>query len=246
MQCLREAGKPADEATSVELRDDGLYKITCPHGHVTLTALQQQKFEVLFDLGAMALLDGYPREAVSSIAASLERFFEFYVQVVSLKRGISIDEFRTAWEPLSRRSEGQFGAFLLVYLIENGRPLQPVISDVKPKILGQKTPSLSWAAFRNNVIHKGYIPSSDEVILYGDLIYKFINQLIEELRVNCAEAIHKATFSHIHRAVKHADGKPIVTMGIPTLISLARGDKPASNLKDALTEISKYKRWLYH
>lgn len=71
MECFRVDGKPSELANSVELRDDGLYQITCSRGHVTVTAIQEQKFEILFDLGAMALLDGYTREAVSSIAASL-------------------------------------------------------------------------------------------------------------------------------------------------------------------------------
>lgn len=75
-------------AVLVEFRDDGLYKVACPRGHVTVTAIQEQKFEVLFDLGAMALLDGYTREAVSSMAASLECFFEYYVLAISLKHGI--------------------------------------------------------------------------------------------------------------------------------------------------------------
>src|SRR3989304_3215850 len=93
MECFRVDGHPSDVAISVELQNDGLYKVTCPRGHVTVTAIQEQKFEVLFDLGAMALLDGYTREAVSSIAASLERFFEYYVAVVSLKHGIAHDHF---------------------------------------------------------------------------------------------------------------------------------------------------------
>ena len=82
MQCFQESGIPSDELMPVEMRDDGLYNVTCSKGHTTVNAIQEQKFEVLFDLGAMALLDGYPREAVSSIAASLERFYEFYVQVI--------------------------------------------------------------------------------------------------------------------------------------------------------------------
>jgi len=168
MECFRVDGRPSDVAISVELRDDGLYTATCPQGHITVTAIQEQKFEVLFDLGVMALLDGYTREAVSSIAASLERFFEYYVLVVSLKHGIGYEQFSKAWNPISKLSERQLGAFLFLYLLESRKALEPLILDAKPQIDGRSrgdTPI--WSTFRNDVIHKGYIPSALEVIEDG-------------------------------------------------------------------------------
>lgn len=246
MECFREDGKPSEEATSVELRDDGLYKVTCSRGHVTVTALQEQKFEVLFDLGAMALLDGYPREAVSSIAASLERFFEYYVTVVSLKRGIDHEQFIEAWKPISKQSERQLGAFLFLYLIENKKPLEPLIHDAKPNLDGRsKKETPTWGEFRNNVIHKGYIPSTEEVVAYADLVYQFIYRLIGELRASSSGFMQKATFHHLKRGSEVADGRSIATMSIPTLISLVRADKPAQSLRDALPGLEKYRRWLY-
>ena len=53
------ASTPEYSPVTVEMRDDGFYRITCPAGHTSLTALQEQKFEILFDIGAYALLDGY-------------------------------------------------------------------------------------------------------------------------------------------------------------------------------------------
>jgi hypothetical protein len=96
MQCFQEQGHPSFEFQPVEIRDDGLYESTCNKGHTTLTVIQEQKFEVLFDFGAMALIDGYPREAVTSIAASLERFYEFYVTVTCLKYDMDIAGFKAA------------------------------------------------------------------------------------------------------------------------------------------------------
>jgi hypothetical protein len=54
------------------------------------------KFEVLFDLAANAIVDGYYREAIASFAASLERFFEFFVHVACLKQGVEEDVFEKA------------------------------------------------------------------------------------------------------------------------------------------------------
>lgn len=194
----------------------------------------------------MALRDGYAREAVSSIAAWLERFFEYYVLVVSLKHGIAYEHFVRAWNPISRLSERQFGAFLFLYLIENKKPLEGLISDRKPQFDGRSrgdTPT--WSAFRNGVIHNGYIPSTGEVIEYGNLVYQFIYRLIGELKANCAEFIGKATFHHLARGNVVSEGKSVGTMSVPTLISLVRAERPAQHLRDALPGLEKYRWWLY-
>jgi hypothetical protein len=57
MQCSVE-GHSAEFA-ALELEDSGLYQLTCPRGHVSVTMMQAHKFEVLFDLAAYAILDGY-------------------------------------------------------------------------------------------------------------------------------------------------------------------------------------------
>jgi hypothetical protein len=69
--CMQENGK-AEEISTVEFTDDGLYEATCPKGHKSITILQQRKFEILFDIGIYAINDGYYREAISSFTASLE------------------------------------------------------------------------------------------------------------------------------------------------------------------------------
>lgn len=193
----------------------------------------------------MALLDGYSREAVSSIASSLERFYEYYIQVVCLKHGIMHETFLEAWKPVSRQSERQLGAFLFLYLLENKKPLSPVILDARPSSEGG-SPRITWTEFRNNVIHKGYIPSSEEVIAYGDLVYQFIYQLISELKATSSEFMQNATFHHLKRGIDAESGNPMTTMGIPTLINLVRADRPEQTFREALKGLEKYKRWLYH
>jgi hypothetical protein len=246
MGCFQADGKPSDEAVSVEMRDDGLYSVTCHRGHTTVTAIQEQKFEILFDLGAMALLDGYPREAVSSIASALERFYEYYIQVLCLKHGVTYDAFSDAWKPVSRQSERQLGAFLFLYLLENKKPLHPSIVDARPTTGSGGKGQLTWTEFRNNVTHKGYIPSTDEVLLYGDLVYQFIYRLVKELRSSAAEFMQNATFHHLKRAHEAAAGAQVSTMTIPTLVSLVRVDQPAATFAEALKGLEKYRRWMYH
>jgi hypothetical protein len=241
--CLQADGKPSDDAESVEMRDDGLYSVTCRRGHTTITAVREQKFEILFDLGAMALLDGYPREAITSMAAAVERFFEYYIQVISLKHGITFETFTKAWKPVSRQSERQLGAFLAVYLFENKKALQSSIVDAQPNdSFGRKNP-LTWTAFRNEVTHNGYIPSSEEVLAYGDLVYQFVYRLIEELRGTSPDHMLKATFHHVGRGSALAKGASITTMSIPTLICLAVASRPASTFAEALKGLEAYRPW---
>lgn len=243
MTCLRENVSDSG-SMSVELRDDGLYAVTCHRSHHTVVMLQQQKFQVLFDIGAMGLVDGYPREFVLTTASALERFFEYYVRVVSLKHGIEHAVFDDGWKIVSHQSERQFGAFLFVYLLENKKPVSPWIADERPKLPG----ATSWTAFRNKVAHDGYIPSRAEAVAYCDLVYQWIYRIIGELREGCASAMDRVSIEsllRLHERSKGLEGAPSTnpaTIDIPTLIKLGGS---ASNFEEALARLEKYRHWLY-
>lgn len=247
MQCFQEQGHPSIEFQPVEIRDDGLYECTCNKGHTTLTVIQEQKFEVLFDFGAMALIDGYPREAVTSIAASLERFYEFYVTVTCLKYNMDITDFNAAWKHVAAQSERQFGAYIFSYLIDHQGEEPPVIDNNKPALdRVSKGNTLTWKEFRNAVVHKGYIPSISETLAYSNIVYLHLNDLIDDLKTRSSKYIQKATFHHLARAHEAANGKVVSTMSIPTLISLTRAEKPAESFEKSLESIIEYRKWLHH
>ncbi len=111
--CLRcEAEKPERQyVVEAELRDDLAFDAQCPHGHKTLFVWEAQKFEILFEMGALALLDGYGREAISSFAAAQERFHEFCIKVFLTGNGVNRDEFIRTWKLVSSQSERQLGAY---------------------------------------------------------------------------------------------------------------------------------------
>ena len=147
-QCLQEFGNPRNEFARVEFRDDGRYELACSFGHRTTIILQQQKFEVLFEIGTYAILDGYYREAVSSISTSLERFYEFAVRVFLENASKSDTLFLNCWKKVASQSERQLGAFIFLWAHHFNEP---------PELL-----SNSQVSFRNDVIHKGKIPRSEE------------------------------------------------------------------------------------
>src|ERR1700687_1186458 len=76
------------------LSDDREYEVHCEAGHTSRVFVNNLKFELLFELGINALIDGYPREAVSSFASALERFYEFFCQVAALALSIPKWSFR--------------------------------------------------------------------------------------------------------------------------------------------------------
>lgn len=241
MECFKQDGSPPDLAIPVELRGDGLYTVTCPKGHLSVTSIQEQKFEVLFDLAAMALVDGYPREAISSTAAALERFLEYCVRVISWKHGVNTDAFDECWKLVSRQSERQLGAFLFLYLLEYEKPVSPWVYDERPES-GSATET--WARFRNKVVHEGYIPSREEAVAYCGLVYRWIYQIIADLKTSCDKSMKRETFEHLRRIGDLTDIARS-TMTIPTLISLNRAGMSAGNFADELLTLERYRLWLY-
>ena len=209
----------------VELNDDNLYEFVCPKGHRALTQLQEQKFEILFDLASMALLDGYTREAVSGYASSLERFIEYYILVIALKNSVPIDEFIKTWKLMSKQSERQLGSFFILQLLEN----KPMKWDEKQ------------ATFRNRVIHQGYIPKSDEAIEYGQYVLSFIFSALKELQENSSVFLQKALLIHLTKnGDKVPDGVSVSNASMPTIISLRSikgADFGTINLKEALRSV---------
>ena len=102
---------PCPKVVAIDMNEENHYTSICPSGHHIHVALGNQKFELLFESAALALLDGYRREAIAGFSSALERFYEFYIQVIVHKNMIFGDSFSKTWKELSSRSERQLGAF---------------------------------------------------------------------------------------------------------------------------------------
>jgi len=216
MQCFQEFGKPTEELSHVEFRDDGRYEIKCSFGHETTTVLQQQKFEILFDIGAYAILDGYYREAVSSFTSSLERFYEFALRVFLEKDSKSDKLFQSCWKKVGSQSERQLGAFVFLWA-SNFNDAPDILSN--PQV-----------SFRNDVIHKGRIPTRDEAIQYGDSVLNVLRPKMLAMLAKFPEEISKVTFYHLRDCCSDADnGKTVSTLGISTIVSLTSGETSHHN-----------------
>jgi hypothetical protein len=145
---------------TITISEDDLYHFKCEKGHDNLVELQVFKFELLFESGLCAIKDKYFMESVLSVTAALERFFEFFIKIILRSKNLTEEVVNSSLKPMAKQSERQFGAFLALYI--------NTFSE-SPKILNPKL-----VEFRNNVVHKGYLPNESEAIAYAEEVYNTI------------------------------------------------------------------------
>jgi hypothetical protein len=96
----------------------GKLTLRCEQGHTTVVTMPIPAFELLFDFGCSALLDGYPREAVTSFASSFERFEEFTCRFLLARRNVSFEGVDAWWKEVASQSERQKGSFVALWIAE--------------------------------------------------------------------------------------------------------------------------------
>lgn len=231
MKCFRETGRPSPDFAALPLEDSGLYRMTCAQGHETVTCLQQMKFEVLVDLAAYAIIDGYYRDAVSSLAAALERFHEFYLRLQCDRHGIDEVSLEATWKHVASQSERQLGAFAFVYLLEQ---------KAAPPMLRQAD-----VEFRNAVIHKGRIPNRERAIEFGEQVVQIILNVLMPLRAHAEDVIQHAVALHVRRLhdLARAQNPDVAFMSAATLVDLARAASgPQPTLRGWIAELEQRPR----
>jgi hypothetical protein len=206
MDCLQENGIPDFRPVVVTVNDERFFKMTCPNGHQTLTVIQQPKHEVLFELGMNALVDGYPREAVTSFASCLENFYEFCINQVSLYKGVDRASLDAGWKYMAKQSERQLGAFLMLWLNYFGSA---------PTLLSDRSRS-----FRNRVVHQGYIPGLDETLAFGDDIVACVASNLRDMQHHFGDDL-ETIFTSEFIARASSQNQRVTTQSIPTTIGWA-------------------------
>lgn len=221
----------------VEMNEDGIYDYECDKGHKTYILIAEELFETLYDLGAMALSDGYTREAVSSFSTSLERYYEFISEVISIHFKLEMKSFQENWKYVAKHSERQFGIFLFYYLLIINKPAPRLHEELR--------------SFRNKVIHEGKIPTMAETYKFGEDVLKLIKEttlLVYEI-IGDNEPFIEMQKRKTHR--QSSKRKGVISSGKiskPTIIQLRGlgGDWFCQkSLKESIESISKDKRYKY-
>lgn len=180
-------GTPGRHVTA-PFNDSGFYRFQCAENHVHEIVLVQMRFEVLAETAMQAIVDGYYRDAVASFAAALERFYQFYIDVVAHSKGVAPVVQVATWKHVVKQSERQLGMFIGVYQLENG--------DVPP-LLDQNRVKL-----RNQVIHQGYLPTEEDAIDFGQAVVDLIQPLINQMMPRYITDIEALT--NVHTAAASA------------------------------------------
>jgi hypothetical protein len=205
-QCAQAAGGFA--VFHVEaIREDGLYTGKCPRGHDLLVATQTLRHEMLFEIALNAIVDGYRREAISSFASSVERFFEFALRVLARNRQVAPEVFDAAWKVVAVQSERQLGAYAFLYVVTFGEV---------PCLL-----NTNMVKLRNDVIHHGRLPDRDEVLKFGAAAYEVIEAGIKQLRAACLNDVNAVLGEHVAEiAAKMGTAYPRSFQVTPTALNV--------------------------
>jgi hypothetical protein len=187
LKCQEEKPERQYWLRGAELHDDLTFNLECPLGHKSVVIFNAPKFELLFDMGTSALLDGYGREAVSSFAAAQERFHEFGIKVLLAKQNISKEQFLATWKLVASQSERQLGAYYFLYLLQFNAP-----PPTNPKRV----------EFRNNVIHKGYIPTSTEAADYAEYVYDYILGTLKTMQPSLSPQINQVCKDDVEQMLR--------------------------------------------
>lgn len=179
-------------------------------------------------MGLLAFDDGYTREAVATMAASVEEFFRFFVKCIFAKRKLyENDRFYEAqkfWK-LIARAEPQLGAFAAFYFLEFEKC--PAYPDRKS------------TDFRNSVIHGDRIPKASEVIEYGDKLVKFMIPIYREYRKGF-EALIATGIEIMTKFPKRSEESPL-SSNYPTAVSHLALREEEPRFTDALEYVRQNK-----
>lgn len=192
-----------------EITEEGVFDFVCNNGHRSIVVLQQQKFEILSYMGVFSIEKEMYRDAISSFASCLERLYEFYFKVSARKSGVLPQEISATWKHMSSQSERQYGAFMATYLLLNQRP---------PNILQRKQTEL-----RNDVIHKGRLPTREQTIQFGQAVLECAFPLLDTLRsdpfnVFLWEIVSESNNERSNPYIN--DKEPVSILSLPTPLSL--------------------------
>ncbi|MEW5056532.1 MAG: hypothetical protein AB1Y25_02820 [Cycloclasticus sp.] len=218
MECQKELGHPSFVPIIADYYEGSIAYIECNRKHKSALMLQSQKFEILMESAANALLEGYTLEAVSSFSAAYERFFEFAILVLCKKRGVVKKELDLTFKQVSRQSERQIGAFLFLHLLEFNCTYE----------INKKT-----VEFRNKVVHKGYIPTPKEAEDFAEKIYTEISGLSTKLKAQCGEQINQVIMDGLQEKNKKIPkGMPVATTSGTMFFSLVKEEE--NNFQNAI------------
>ena len=185
------------------------------------------RYETLAAIGSSAIGDGYFREAVTSMAASVERFHEAFIRAVFKSGKLNEVETSKAWKLVAAQSERQLGLFVGCHASAFSRAPDPF-----PPV---------QVTFRNTVTHKGHIPSRTEAVAYAQCCVDYLRPLIKSVydlpNGAWSELIMEDHSSACQRAIE-ATGKRPITLYAPSILSDPASEETIDDFLRRTTQMS--------
>ena len=194
--------------------NDGTALTECRNGHRVRNTILAERYEILSETAVNAIIDGYYRESVTSFTSSLERFFESYIEIIYQSKGLD-SSYEKAWGNMKTSSERQLGAYIFTYLNEE--------SEI-PMLLSRKR-----VEFRNEVIHKGRIPTIKEAICYGQAVVDIVRSGKSKLEATKQNALNERSARRKSEARNlRIDGEICATFSCSSVYSQRQIGMPAN------------------
>ncbi|MFZ6760430.1 hypothetical protein ACO0K9_24775 [Undibacterium sp. Ji50W] len=207
---------------SIIFNDSGVYEFQCNNNHVSNIILQEEQFQVLFEIGIDSLATEHPIEAIVAFAASLERYYEYSIKVMTSEKCIDLAESKASWQAMGKFSERRLGAFIFTFLLT---------LNCTPKTLRNKLIEL-----RNEIVHNGKIPTAQEALEYGQGVLEVIvhNYKISTERLN--NAISKLRFENFEVSKEKTNKDAYCTLHSSIGSAITRVMESKDNVKPTLNE----------
>jgi hypothetical protein len=197
---------------TVHYFEDRAQAVSCPHGHSMLALPQGMKFECLMESGGLALLQNFTLEAVGAFSAARERFYEFALKVLARDAGLDTDGVTNLFKGMSKQTERQIGALMALHSIKFHRRFAP---------------DTTLSATRNDVLHKGIIPTPAEAREYANGVYDEIRSLVDDLHEGCEFALREELGHDMTQRTKgHAPHDVVVSTSGTNLFNISRPSHP--------------------
>lgn len=235
-ECLEKVtDKNKIECLYVKSINENLYKKKCSKGHEKSIILEEHKFEVLFEGGAIALLDSDYKKAIQYFYYSLEYFYEFSIELILTNNKIKYDDYKNLWNSIRINRENLIVAYSFLYLREfKEEPdiIKEYFKDLKEKVIGLE-----------------YSPDYKETFAFGEYLFNYMLEGLKFFKLNYRKGLNQFIINKMIRLNELAKEKKmkINSLSHSPILHLPTDDKVfvAKTFKEALSLLNNYKTWLY-
>ncbi|MCQ6282852.1 hypothetical protein [Bacillus sp. EB600] len=241
-QCIRLSQNPPDpqdfQFYKVPVSEEGVYNFTCYKGHETTAITAYDKYQILFQMAANALLDGYYFEAVGCFIASVERFREWAIKFIWHLNGIDEEISAELWKKQFKNfSERQLGAFSSMF-INHFKEAPLIFVDKQNK-------------FRNSVLHKGMIPTKDESYEFGEYVFNYIRTIQKTIYTQYKSESFEFSSKELNKALQNfkpsqlMNGEAILQNAAEMILVMGYSVDRSTSFQDEIKILEDYKN-TYH